>query len=187
MDRRIFGRNLVFGALGLTAAPALAQYDPQGGPRDPQYGGRPPRPGMGPMGPGEQRYAEATLAVGGVSLRSSQLAQGRVRAPRVAEFADFEVAEQTTVAQVLGEMGFTPPPPAPMDQQMLDRLSSARGPDFERQYVMAQMDGHRRLLAIQERYIQEGRDPGARHVAMLARGQIKEHLKLLADIQQMRA
>ncbi len=180
MDRRKFGRNILLGALGLTAAPALAQYPPQ-------YGGSRPRPGMMPMGPGEQRYANDTLAIGGVSLRSSQAAQGRVRAPRVAEFADFEVAEQQTIAQIMGDMGFTPPPPAPNDQRMLDRLMSARGPDFERQYVMLQMDGHRRLLGIQERYISEGRDPNARHIAMLARGQIREHLRLLDDIQRMMA
>ena len=181
MDRRNFARNVLLGALGLSAAPALAQY---GGPN----GGPPrPRPGMMPMGPGEQRYASDTLAIGGVALRSSQMAQGRVRAPRVAEFADFEVAEQTTIAQIMAEMGFTPPPPAPMDQRMLDRLNAARGPDFERQYVTGQMDGHRRLLAIQERYISEGRDPNARHIAMLARGQIREHLRLLDDIQRMMA
>ena len=180
MDRRIFGRNLVLGVVGLAAAPVLAQYDGPGrGPR--------PGPGMGPMGPGEARYASDTLAIGGVALRSSQIAQGRVRAPRVAEFADFEAAEQTTIAQIMSEMGFTPPPPSPDDRRTLDRLNAARGPDFERQYVTLQTDGHRRLLQIQERYIAEGRDPNARHIAMLARGQIKEHLKLLDDIGRMMA
>ncbi len=181
MDRRKFGRNILLGALGLTAVPAMAQFDGQysGGPR--------PRPGMMPMGPGEQRYANDTLAIGGVSLRSSQAAQGRVRAPRLAEFAEFETVEQRTVVDIMREMGFTPPPPAPMDQRMLDRLMSARGPDFERQYAMLQMDGHRRLLAIQERYIQEGRDPHTRHLAMLSRATIREHLRLLDDIQRMMA
>lgn len=176
MDRRNFARNILFGALGLTAAPALAQYD-----------GQRPRPGMMPLGPGEQRYAMDTLAIGSVALRSSQMAQGRARAPRVAEFANFEITEQTTVAQIMAEMGLTPPPPAPMDQRMLDRLSAARGPDFEREYVMGQMDGHRRLLAIQERYIAEGRDPHARHLAMLSRATIREHMQLLQDIQQRMA
>lgn len=177
MDRRNFARNILVGALGATAAPVLAQYEPG-------YDRSRPRPGMMPLDPGEQRYAADTLAIGGVSLRASQMAQGRARAPRVAEFAEFEVAEQTTVSQILTEMGASPPPPAPIDQRMLDRLSAARGPDFETQYVMGQMDGHRRLLAVQERYIAEGRDPHARHIAMLARGQIKEHMRLLQDIQQ---
>ena len=39
-----------------------------------------------------------------------------------------------------------------------------------------QTQGHQQLLAIQERYLQRGKDPASRAVAMLARGHIKEHL-----------
>jgi len=48
-----------------------------------------------------------------------------------------------------------------------------------------QIDGHQKLLAIQERYLQG--NPGNResaNVAKLARGQIKEHLTMLQDMQK---
>lgn len=62
-------------------------------------------------------------------------------------------------------------------------LARARGDGFDRMYIMGQMDGHRRLLGVQERYLSEGRDPHQRHIAMLARGRIREHLANLDRLQ----
>ena len=173
MNRREAGRNLLLGALAIGAAPALAQM---------------PGMGRGDLGPAEQRHATDTLKVGGLALQSSQAAQGKARTPRVREFADFEVAEQTTIAQIIQEAtGMAPPPPDRMDQMKLDSLMRTSGRGFEAGYVTLQIDGHQKLLGIQERYLAEGRNPDFRHVAMLARGQIKEHLKLLDDIRSGRA
>jgi len=156
--------------------------DPDGRGPDPRYGG----PG-GPGGDPERRAAFETLRIGSLALQTSQLAQSRARGYRVREFADFEVAEQTTIAQIIREStGLTPPPPDPMARDVMARLQNARGADFERAYVAAQIDGHQKLLAVQDRYLSVGRDPGMRHVAMLARGQINEHLRLLSDIRDGR-
>jgi predicted outer membrane protein len=173
MDRRTFATTMMMGAVGLTAAPVLAQSGA--------------RMGAMPMGPAEQRHAMDTLMVGAVALESSRLAQSRARNPMVQEFARFETEEQTTVAQIINEMtGMAPPPPAPNDRRAMERLMAARGAAFDREYIMAQMDGHRRLLAIQERYISEGRNPHNRHIALLARGRIQEHLRDLDKLQRMR-
>lgn len=174
MDRRAFGTTLLLGALGAAAAPVLAQD---------RFG---PGPGDGRMGPAERRHAMDTLMVGSVALQTSQLAQSRALRPQVREFAGFEVEEQTGIAQIIGEMmgGAMPPPPPPADARMIAGLQRARGAGFDRMYLMGQMDGHRRLLDIQERYIREGRDPHHRHIAMLARGRIMEHL---ADIRKLQA
>ncbi len=176
MDRRSFGTTMVLGALGFGAAPALAQNMD-----------RRPGPGM-PMGPAERRHAMDTLMVGSVALETSRLAQGSARRPQVREFAGLEVEEQTTVAQIINEMsgGMPPPPMAPADRRMMERLSNARGANFDRDYLMGQIDGHRRLLGIQDRYLSEGRDPHHRHIAMLARGRIQEHLADLDKLQRMR-
>ena len=148
MDRRQFA-GLVVGTVVVGMAPGIAFA--QGG--DPA------------IGPDERRYAIGTLGVGGVALAASQLAQQRARSPWVRQFADFEVAEQSAVAQVLGEAtGFTPPPPNARDREMLERLSDARDDGFDRDYVQGQIDGHRRLLAIQERLLAQdaGRQPSMR-------------------------
>ena len=104
------------------------------------------------------------------------------------EFAGFETAEQITIGQILQEVSGMPVPPLTPDQRaMMAQLQAASGPAFEEQYVAAQVDGHQKLLVVQERYLSTGSIPAMRHVAMLARGQIQEHLKLLSDIQRGRA
>jgi predicted outer membrane protein len=171
MNRREAGRALLVGAfaMGMPAA-GFAQAM------------------AGPMGEAERRHAMDTLRVGSVALRSSQLAQSRARMPRAREFANFEVMEQTTIADIIREMsGMTPPPPDRRAMAMMANLERARGRAFDMAYVMAQIDGHQELLQIQERYLSEGRNMHHRHIAMLARGQIKEHLRLLSDIRAGRA
>ena len=170
MNRREAARNLLVGALALgTPAAAMAQAMAM------------------PMGDAERRHAMDTLRVGGLALRTSQMAQGKARGPRVREFADFEVAEQTTIAEIIREMsGMTPPPPDARARTVMARLERAQGRAFEDAYVAAQIEGHNELLGIQERYLREGRNMHHRHVAMLARGQIKEHLTLLNDIRARR-
>lgn len=172
MDRRTFARTMVMGAVGLGAAPAMAQSM---------------RPGMMPMGPAERRHVVDTLGIGAVSLLTSRLALSRARRPLVRRFADFEAEESTTVAQILGEVsGMAPPPPNPVDQRLIDRLQAARGPAFEREYLVGQLAGHQRLLRVQERYLSEGRDPHHRHIAMLARGRIREHIHDVQLLQTIR-
>ena len=69
---------------------------------------------------------------------------------------------------------------------MIEPLSDARGPMFDREYVMGQIDGHQRLRAIHDRYLPEGRDPHQRHLAMLARGRIAEHWRIWLKLRRMR-
>lgn len=142
--------------------------------------------GMGPMGEPERRHAMDTLRVGAVALESSRMAQSMARAPRVRDFAELEIEEQTTVADIIREMsGMAPPPPDPEGRRMLDRLNGGRR-NFDAAYVMMQMDGHRQLLDIQERYLRDGRNMHHRHIAMLARGRIREHLRDLETLRAMR-
>jgi predicted outer membrane protein len=176
MDRRTFGSSMLAGALGLAAAPALAQ---------PGYR----RPAMGDMtmGPAEERHARDTLMIGTVALETSRIALTRAGRPLVRQFAEFEVEENTTLAQIIGEItGIGPPPPTPADRRLIERLQRVRGPQFDREYLLGQIDGHRRALDVQERYLSNGRNRHHRHIAMLARGRIREHLRELDIIQRVR-
>lgn len=172
MDRRTFGTTMLMGGLGLAAAPAMAQ------------GGRMRRmTDMMAMGPAERRHHMDTLMVGSVALQTSQLAQGRASNPMVRRFADFEVEEQTTISEILNEMmRMPPPPPAPADRRMMQELARMQGAAFDRMYLTGQLDGHRRLLQIQETYLAQGRNPNHRHIAMLARGRIREHI---SDVEML--
>jgi len=136
-------------------------------------------------GDAEQRHAMETLRNGSLALMTSQLAMEKARNPMVKEFANLEVAEQTTIAQVIQESrNMTPPPPGAMEQEIMARLNEASGRSFDSAYVAAQTEVHQKLLQAQETYLQNGRDMPTRHVAMLARTQIMEHLTLLGKMRR---
>jgi len=133
------------------------------------------------------QHREATLRVGSLAKQASQLALQRASHPAVKQFAGFEDAEQTTIAQVLTNT--QNPPPAPLDANevaTLRQLQAAAGPAFDQAYVQGQITGHQQLLGIQEAFLrgQPGMGTDAVHVAMLARTVIQMHLTMLGDLER---
>lgn len=61
------------------------------------------------MGEAEKEHAEQTLAVGSVALETSRAAQSKVTGAWIKKFASYEIAEQTTIAEILKSMGAAPP------------------------------------------------------------------------------
>jgi putative membrane protein len=146
------------------------------------------------MGQAEQQWIRETMMVGSVALQTSEIALQKAQDEDVKQFAQFERDEQQTIAEVLRSMlepagtASTANPPQP-DQQhaaMIQKLQQAKAGDaFDKEYIQGQLQGHQELLQIQERFLQ-GRPQNreAMNAAKLARGQIKEHLVLLKDIQE---
>jgi len=142
-------------------------------------------------GDAEKKHADETKKVGSLSLATSRVAVEKASDPMVKEFAKWEVAEQETIADILKSMemdgkaeGALKPPSDSEVQAMLDaeaktaleKLKSASGAAFDKAYVAAQLDGHKKLLAIQEDYLKVGQVREHLSVTKLARGQIKEHI-----------
>lgn len=153
------------------------------------------------MGEAEAKHAADTLAAGSASLAASRVALQKASDDDVKQFARFEVAEQETIADVLKAMrdpsqaasGQVKPPAEPevtgqldpKGKAMLDKLEQAKsGKAFDIEYVRGQIEGHQALLKIQEAYLATGKDRENLGVAKLARGQIREHLALLAEIEK---
>jgi putative membrane protein len=71
-------------------------------------------------------------------------------------------------------------------REMVQKLQGQQaGAEFDRMYLEGQLQGHRSLLQVQERYLQS--NPQNRehvNVARMARGQIREHIALLEDMQK---
>jgi predicted outer membrane protein len=130
-------------------------------------------------------YKAQTLAAGNFSKQISQLAVTNANHPRVKEFAEFEVAEQTTVAQVLTDSA-NPPPLALGTQQaeVMGQLQAQSGKDFDSAYVQAQIAGHRQLLTIQQAFLNAAM-AGQEYepIAVMARMVIQMHLTMLQDLQ----
>lgn len=148
-------------------------------------------------GEAEKRHADMTKTVGSLSLATSRLAVEMASADMVKMFAKFEVAEQETIADILKSMetekaeGALKVPTDAEVEAMLDPagkgalavLMGLNGAGFDKAYVAAQSDGHKKLLVIQEDYLRVGQDREHLSVAKLARGMINEHLDHLAMLE----
>lgn len=137
------------------------------------------------MGPAEKKHGEDTLAAGMVALETSKVAKQKGQNAWVKKFADYEVAEQETIAEILKSNGATPDKLTDKQNAMIKKMQEAKADaSFDREYIAGQIEGHRDLLKIQEEYLSSGKNKHHLDVTKLARGQIKEHIDLLQTIQK---
>ena len=154
-----------------------------------------PRPAPAQQATAPQRlsgseHLAATLMGGTLAKQTSQLALERAQNPRVRQFAGFEIAEQTALAQVLTDT--ENPPPVPLDATHAAALRTLQaqqaGPAFDRAYVLSQLQQHQALLLVQQGYLDSfNRSADTQHIAVLARVSIQQHLVMLQEIQAMLA
>ena len=113
----------------------------------------------------EKKHADDTKKVGSLALATSRVAIEKASDPMTKEFAKWEVAEQETIADILKSMemrdkaegALKPPSEADVEaildaeaKAALNKLKSVSRKYFDRVYVTAQLDGHKKLLTIQE-------------------------------------
>jgi putative membrane protein len=149
------------------------------------------------MGEAEKKHADMTTTVGSLSLATSRLAMEMATGGMVKMFAKFEVAEQETIADILKSMEIESAEGAlkvptdaeveamldPAGREALATLKGLNGAGFDKAYVAAQLDGHKKLLAIQEDYLKVGQNREHLIVAKLARGMINEHIDHLGMLK----
>jgi predicted outer membrane protein len=162
---------------------------------------KPPAPAPSATTDAQQTHLRDTMAVGSLSLLLSRAALPKVTHPLLKQFAQFEISEQETVADVLKAIQTNAAPKgaiqAPSDADLMQNLDDAgkasveklraqhAGAQFDRDYIRYQVEGHRKLLDIQEVYLKAPDNLDQTNVAKLARGMIKEHLTLLADMDKV--
>ncbi len=173
MNRRhaIFGLAAAGAAVPLMRGTAIAQTAPL------------VPPGSVPT-VSESEHKAMTLMGGTLAKQTSQLALERSQNLKVKQFATFEIAEQTAVAQVLTNSGN--PSPVTLDAEhraMLTSLQSLSGAAFDRAYVQNQLEGHKKLLQIQQGYLDNtNRSEDGQHIAVLARMSIQQHITMLEEL-----
>jgi predicted outer membrane protein len=193
--------------LGQNAQERQQRTQQGGAPQDTQTQARQGQAGA-PAGMGQQQsqadrqYVQQVLALSTVSLQQSNFAISKAQNPRVKRFAEFEIAEQNLLTDIMHsfadpaatastttgaqQAASTAPELPQKDSAAMERMSRAQaGAAFDQEYVAMQIQGHQELLKLQEGYLQNA--SGNRemaNVAKLARGQIQEHLTLLQDMQK---
>jgi predicted outer membrane protein len=150
----------------------------------------------------DREYVRQSLAASSLSLAISRLAAQKAQVDDLKEFAQLEESEQETLADILTSLSpqnaklndgtIRRPGDAEVEQkldqrgrQVLEKLrAEAAGTEFDRDYMGALATGHLELLRIQDTYLDSGQNnANLVNVAKLTRGIIKEHLRLLADLE----
>lgn len=202
MDRRALLGGL---AAALVVAPALAQTGGSSTMPSGSSGSMPMNRASGQMSQADMQHMQQTMQLGMVALESSRMAMSKIRNDDLKRFANFEVQEQTTLSEVLrsmmdpgataatgsasGQSGQSVMPAMQMDPSARDMMQKMQnqqaGAEFDKMYLEAQLQGHRDLLQVQERYLQS--NPQNRehmNVAKMARGHIREHIAMLETMQK---
>ena len=188
MDRRI----VLTGLVALAASPALSQQSGGASSSSMSSGGS--------ANQADMQHMQQTMMLGMMSLETSKLALEKARNDDLKQFARFETNEQTTLAEIhksmmeptstsaTGSSASSSGTSMQMDakgREMVQKLSKASGAEFDREYLQGQLEGHKELLQVQEKYLSG--NPGSRehvNIAKLSRNQIREHIALLEDIQK---
>jgi putative membrane protein len=160
----------------------------------------PPAPAPSASTDAQQKHLRDTMAFGSLSLLLSRMAQPKVTHPLLKQFAQFEIAEQEAVADVLKAIRTNAAAKgtiqAPTDAELTQNLDDSGkasveklraehpGSQYDRDYIRYQVEGHRKLLDIQEVYLKSPDNLDQTNVAKLAQGMIKEHLALLAGLDK---
>src|SRR5688572_24986108 len=99
------------------------------------------------MGAAELKHAEQTLSAGSAALETSKITQKKAQNAWVKKFANYEVAEQTTIAEVLKAAGAAPVKPSEKHASMIKKLEQKPSDAaFDTDYVAGQIEGHMELL-----------------------------------------
>lgn len=135
--------------------------------------------------PSEAEHRRATLNAGMLAQESSRIALEKSSNPIVRQFAQAEINEQTTLAEIFTSMqpSATPVALSGPETERLAQLRTATGKQFEKQYLAIQLDAHKQLLDAQESYLNNATNTEQANIAKLARGQIREHMLLLTTYQ----
>ena len=134
--------------------------------------------GFGDMSSG----ATQALMVGGFSLQTSQLAIQRSRSSSVRNFAQLEANEQAAFAAALGVQPGSVPP-AEEQATMLRQLANLSGRQFDRMYILSQIQGHNQLLQLNSALAQGGGGLSAA-VATVSVPAIQTHLQILSGLRR---
>lgn len=130
-------------------------------------------------------FRSAALTGGSFAMMTSQLALTKTGNRDVIDFAKAEIAEQVQVAEALSAS----PGTAPLRRDHATGLARLRGiaagSGFDRAYVQGQIVGHRELLALNQSYLQTGRDPQVQGVAQMSLPIIQRHLAILNNLREI--
>jgi putative membrane protein len=108
---------------------------------------------------GDKRFIQDMLADGKAEIDAGKYAAQHATNPEVKRFAEMMVADHTKAAdqlkQIAATYGIEPDADKTndKDKDLMDRLSKARGSDFDREYMQAMIDKHQDAVDALEKHV----------------------------------
>lgn len=122
-------------------------------------------------------------------IEAGKMAADKGQSPQTRQFGQMMVNDHTKSSQdmkaALDRAPAASPAPARLDaphQAMLDRLESAEGEAFDREYMTQQMNAHRTALALHEGYANTGDAPALKAFAQKVLPVIRQHHDRLNEL-----
>jgi putative membrane protein len=201
LNRRCIGIS-IFAAGMLAGTAALAQSPGQvpGGAQQPMAGQQPQQPttlGGGLSGtpltnaaaPGDQMFVESIFKSDAVEVQLGQLAQQKSQSDDVKQFGQKMVDNRTKLDQQMQPIADKlqvqkPKEPSKKDRQMIARLESLSGPQFDEEYIKAVVKDNRQDAKDFKDEAQSAQDPNLQQAAKTDAPVLAEHLQAAEQIAQ---
>lgn len=193
---KLYSASMLFGA-----AIAIAQSQPGGaGQQQPNTPNQQPMtPNTGTMGTdagpanqqavADQTFVRKALEGGIAEVQLGQLAQQKSQSDDVKQFGQKMVQDHTQlgdqikpIAQQLGVK--EPKEPSKKDKQLMAKLQSLSGPQFDDAYIQAMVKDHQQDLKEFKNAAQMAQDQNLKQVAQQGAGVISHHLQMIQQIAQ---
>ena len=187
----------------LAGGMAVAQQQPGQQPTTGQQPGMPSQqqPGAPAMGGTEgpdtmsnqsmfdQAFVRKALEGGTAEVQLGQLAQQKSQSDDVKQFGQKMVADHTQLGDamkpVAQQLGVKPPTePSKKDRQLIARLETLSGPQFDEAYIQAMLKDHQQDLKEFQNEAQSAQNPNVKRVAQVGAGVISQHLQMIQQIAQ---
>jgi putative membrane protein len=137
----------------------------------------------------DQEFLKKALEGGAAEVQLGQLAQQKSQSDDVKQFGQKMVADHTqlgeTIKPVAQKLGVKPPTqPSKKDRQLIAKLQTLSGPEFDQVYIQAMLKDHRQDLKDFKNAAETAGNPNVKQVAQVGEGVISQHLQLIQQIAQ---
>jgi putative membrane protein len=137
----------------------------------------------------DQTFVRKALEGGAAEVQLGQLAQQKSQSDDVKQFGQKMVEDHTQLGDqmkpIAKQLGVKEPKePSKKDKQLMSKLQSLSGPQFDEAYIQAMVKDHNQDLKEFKDAAQMAQDPNLKQVAQQGVGTISHHLQMIQQIAQ---
>lgn len=135
----------------------------------------------------DREFANMAAQANRAEIEMGNLAQQKASNDAVKQFAKTIVDDHTNAGQQLktwaSQTNFTLPQGlTPEDSSTKSSLSSVSGSQFDQKFIQAQLQDHKKAIALFEKQLNEGQDPQLKEFAQKTLPVLQDHMRVAEDL-----